>query len=95
MILMISKYQAPLDVVDQARADHLAFVDALGERGLVVSAGRQDPAVGGVVILDVDSATQAHEIFAEDPYVKQGLAVYEAINWLPTRGVLSTWQRPA
>jgi uncharacterized protein YciI len=29
MYLMISKYQVPLDEVDQVRDDHLAFLDGL------------------------------------------------------------------
>ncbi|MCA2212820.1 YciI family protein [Jidongwangia harbinensis] len=90
---MISTYSAPLEQVDEARADHLRFIDGLDERGLVVSAGRQEPPAGGVVLLDVDSAAEARALMAEDPYVVRGLAAYEAIGWQPTRGVLADWAR--
>jgi uncharacterized protein YciI len=89
--LMISTYSAPLEQVDEARADHLRFIDGLDERGLVVSAGRQEPPAGGVVLLQVDSAAEAHALMAEDPYVLRGLATYEAIGWQPMRGVLVGW----
>ena len=95
MYLMISTYLAPLDEVDKAREDHLAFVAGLEERGLVVSAGRQDPAVGGVILFDVDSEQEAQDLIAQDPYVLRGLAEYKATGWKPTRGILSTWKRPA
>ncbi len=91
---MISKYLAPLDEVDRARDEHLAFIAGLEERGLVVSAGRQDPAVGGVVLLAVDTEAEARELIAEDPYVLRGLAEYTATGWTPSRGVLADWKKP-
>jgi uncharacterized protein YciI len=81
--LMISTYLAPLDEVDEARDAH----DTLGDA--VISGGRQDPPVGGVVLLDAPSAEEAERIMADDPYVKQGLASYTATGWKPTRGVLA------
>ncbi|MFI7596359.1 YciI family protein [Actinoplanes sp. NPDC049681] len=89
---MISKYLAPLDEVDRARDDHLAFLGGLEERGLLVSAGRQDPAVGGVVLLGVDTEGEARELMAQDPYLLRGLAEYTAIGWTPARGVLAGWE---
>ncbi|MFI5936039.1 YciI family protein [Actinoplanes sp. NPDC051494] len=94
MYLMISTYLAPLDEVDAAREDHLAFIAGLEQRGLVVSAGRQDPAVGGVILLGVDSAAEAAELIAQDPYVLRGLAEYQATSWKPTRGALVGWKPP-
>ena len=84
---MISTYVVPLEQVDQAREAHQRFLDALGDR--VVSAGRQDPPAGGVVLIDAASEGAAYEIMAGDPYVVQGLAEYRAIGWQPTRGVLA------
>ena len=94
MYLMISTYRAPLEQVDAARAAHLAFVDGLVRAGVLVSAGRQDPPVGGILLLDVESEARAHELLADDPYVRQGLADYAATNWQPTRGVLADWKSP-
>jgi uncharacterized protein YciI len=91
---MISKYLAPLDEVDQARADHLAFLDGLIERGLLVTAGRQDPPAGGVILLNVDDEAQARELIAADPYQVKGLAEYTAIGWRPTVGVLAGHPKP-
>jgi uncharacterized protein YciI len=84
---MISTYLVPLEQVDQAREAQLRFLDGLAER--VVSAGRQDPPVGGVVLLEAGSEAEAHEVMAGDPYVVQGLAEYRAVGRQPTRGVLA------
>jgi uncharacterized protein YciI len=91
--LMISKYSAPLDEVDKVRDEHMAYLDKLSERGLVVSAGRQDPPVGGVILFDVDTEAEARELIAADPYVRHGVAEYTATGWRPTRGVLKDYRR--
>ena len=90
---MISKYLVPLDEVDKARDEHLAFLDGLAERGLVVSAGRQEPPTGGVVLLNVDQEAQANDVMSADPYVVKGIAEYAAIGWRPTRGVLADYAK--
>ncbi len=86
---MMSTYTRPLVEVDAARADHLAFMEALEAAGHVVGAGRQDPAVGGIVLLRADSAEAALALMADDPYVVRGLAEYRPVNWLVTRGPLA------
>ena len=92
MYLMISTYVVPLDEVDRLRDAHLAFLDSLEERGLVASAGRQDPPVGGVIILDVDSAEEALAVLADDPYVTGKAAEYRPIGFTPGRGVLKDFR---
>jgi uncharacterized protein YciI len=90
---MISTYQKPLAEVDQVREQHLRFVADLEERGLSVTAGRQDPPVGGIILLDVDTEAQAQELIAQDPYVLQGVATYVAVGWQISRGALAGYQR--
>lgn len=92
MHLMISTYTAPLDQVDAARAAHMEWLSGLEDRGLVVAAGRQDPPIGGIVLLATDSADEAAALMADDPYVLRGLATYRATGWQPTRGALAGWQ---
>ena len=91
MYLMISKYLVPLEEIDKVRADHLAFLEGLFERRTLVAAGRQDPPVGGMVLLDVSDEAAAHEVMAQDPYVLQGVAEYAAHGWRPTVGVLKDY----
>lgn len=95
MYLMISTYVKPLAEVDALREAHLSYLAGLEGRGLVVSAGRQDPAVGGVIIFAVDTEGEALELIGQDPYVLQGAATYTAIGWKPTRGALADWKPAA
>lgn len=92
MYLMISKYTAPLAEVDALRDDHLSYLEALEKRGLVVTAGRQDPPVGGVILFNVDTEEEARELISTDPYVLRDVAEYAATSWKPTRGALKDWQ---
>jgi uncharacterized protein YciI len=93
MYLMISTYLRPLDEVDLHRADHQAFLDTVEQAGILISAGRRVPPDGGIVLLAVDSAEQAQEVMAKDPYVLAGVAHYEPYGWAPGRGVLAGLDR--
>jgi uncharacterized protein YciI len=93
MILMISQYLRPIDEVDAARTDHKRFMDDLEATGVVVGAGRRDPAVGGIVLLDVATADEGSALMAGDPYVQRGLARYDPIGWDVVRGPLAGWTR--
>jgi uncharacterized protein YciI len=90
--LMISTYTVPLEEVDKLRDAHLAFLDEKEAQGLVVSAGRQDPPKGGVVILDVPSEAEAVAVMADDPYVTAKAGEYRAVGFNPSRGVLQNWK---
>jgi len=89
--LMISTYLVPLDEVAKVRDEHLAFLDGLVAQGTLVAAGRQDPPVGGMVLLDVADEATAREVMTQDPYVVGGLAEYEARGWTPTVGALKSY----
>ena len=94
MYLMVSKYLVSLDEVEKVRAEHLAYLDGLNERGLLVTAGRQEPPVGGVVLLNVDDEARAREVIADDPYVTSGAAEYTPIGWTATKGALAGYPKP-
>ena len=91
MYLMISTYLVPLDEIAQVRDEHLAFLEGLVANGTVVAAGRQDPPVGGMVLLDVADEATAREVLTQDPYVVRGFAEYEARGWAPTVGALKSY----
>jgi uncharacterized protein YciI len=88
---MISKYLVSLDEVAKVRDEHLAFLEGLVEQGVVVAAGRQNPPVGGMVLLDVADEERAFEVISRDPYVLKDVAEYSSIGWQPTVGVLADY----
>ncbi|WP_433372757.1 YciI family protein [Actinoplanes sp. CA-142083] len=88
---MISTYLVPLDEVAKVRDEHLAFLEGLFAQGTLVAAGRQDPPVGGMVLLDVAYEAAAREVISRDPYLVRGIAEYEARGWNPTVGALKDY----
>ncbi|GAA2652062.1 YciI family protein [Paractinoplanes durhamensis] len=86
MYVLISNYLVPLEEVDKARDEHVAFLDGLLQQGKLVVAGRQDPPVGGLVVIDVDTEAEARAIMAHDPYVLRNLADYTFTGFKPSLG---------
>jgi hypothetical protein len=52
--------------------------------------GRQNPAVGGVIIGRADSIDAFRDLLAEDPFVRRGLAEYHVVEFEPTAAALDT-----
>lgn len=74
-------YQQPLEVVDQTRPDHIAWIEREIEAGRLLLAGRQESQQGGVLITaDIDPA-EADELIANDPYSLAGLVSYERLSF--------------
>lgn len=70
-------YLQPLDVVDQTRPAHVAWVKDHIDAGTLILAGRQEFQGGGVLITgDIDAAA-ADELITTDPYLLAGLVSYE------------------
>ncbi|WP_203812781.1 YciI family protein [Paractinoplanes tereljensis] len=86
---MISKYLVSLEEVDKARDEHLAFLDGLVKSGKLVIAGRQNPPVGGLVMIEAETEDEARALMADDPYVQRGLAEYTATGFRPSLGKLA------
>ena len=89
MYVMISKYLVSPEEVDKVRGDHLAFLDSLVKSGKLVIAGRQDPPVGGLVMIDAETEEEARELMAADPYIQHGVAEYSATGFRPSLGKLA------
>ena len=74
-------YLQPLDVVDQTRPAHVAWIQREIEAGRLLLAGRQESQQGGVLITaDIDTA-EAERLMAEDPYQLAGLVSYERLSF--------------
>lgn len=66
-------YVAPLDAIDAAMTDHVAWLTQGYDAGLIVASGRRTPRTGGIVILRGEHDAVA-ALVATDPFVARGLA---------------------
>jgi len=74
-------YDQPLDVIDQTRPAHLAWLADEVAAGRILLAGRQESGTGGVLITGDISAEDAQDIIDRDPYTLAGVVSYERLSF--------------
>ncbi|MUL80660.1 MULTISPECIES: YciI family protein [unclassified Mycolicibacterium] len=74
-------YQKPLDVVDQTRPAHVAWLNDEVAAGRILLAGRQESQAGGVLVTGDISVEEAQSVIDRDPYSLAGLVSYERLSF--------------
>jgi uncharacterized protein YciI len=69
---------------------HRAFLDRYYQSGHLIASGPQVPRTGGVILAKASSRDELVKIFAEDPFVKQGYAEYQYIEFIPVKKAAGT-----
>ncbi|GAU65669.1 hypothetical protein SSP35_02_00360 [Streptomyces sp. NBRC 110611] len=84
MFVLELTYTAPLERVDAALADHVAWLQKQYAAGHFLAAGRKVPREGGVILAaGMDRAT-VERIVAEDPFVVAGVCEYRIVEFVAT-----------
>ncbi len=83
MIVAILRYLVELEIIEAHVIEHRDFLKKLADQKLIVAAGPQVPRNGGVIIANIKDRQTFLEIFAQDPYVKHGLAEYQIYQFNP------------
>lgn len=83
LFIVTINYIKPLEEVNEKRGEHLAFISNYVLAGNFLAVGRQDPAVGGVVIAHNMSKEELQNILEQDPYYTNGLANFNIIKFNP------------
>ncbi|WP_438484643.1 YciI family protein [Streptomyces sp. S186] len=85
MFVLELTYIAPLDRVDAALPDHVAWLEEGYAAGHFLASGRKNPRDGGVIIAaGIDRAT-AEKITADDPFVRAGVCEYRITEFAATK----------
>lgn len=82
MFLIDLQYVVPLERVDAALEDHVAFLREQYERGLFLISGRKVPRTGGVILARGVSRAELDAILDTDPFRQQGLARYTVTEFV-------------
>ena len=84
-----NKPDYPDDELDRLQESHLAFLDSLYERGLLLSSGpladRDDEGLRGICVYAA-SVDEARRLAAEDPFVQAGWMEPVTFTWLARAG---------
>jgi uncharacterized protein YciI len=84
MFVLELTYTAPLERVDELKADHMAWVKAQYDAGVFVASGRKEPRDGGVIIAVGDDRAVVEELVAGDPFSVAGICEYRVTQFLAT-----------
>lgn len=74
-------YLQPLDVIDQARPAHVAWLNDEVAAGRILLSGRQESQAGGVLVTGDISVEDAQDIMARDPYQVAGIVRYDRLSF--------------
>lgn len=84
MLIAISKYTQPLSIVDTFRAEHHQYLKPLFDADKLLTCGRQNSLVGGVIIPKNISREEFEDILRKDPFVIAGVSKYEIFEFTPS-----------
>ncbi|MER7397404.1 YciI family protein [Streptomyces sp. NPDC000151] len=87
MFILELTYTAPLDRVEAALDQHVAWLDQHFAAGHFLASGRKQPRDGGVIIASVDDRATAEKITQEDPFVTAGVCEYRITEFIATKTV--------
>ncbi len=85
MFIVKLTYNKSLATIDQLRPAHLDFLDKYYAQEVFIASGRQDPAIGGVIIARGVSKSELIEILHQDPFYLEKVADYEVTEFSPNK----------
>lgn len=81
MFAVHSVYLKSIEEVDKHLDAHRAFLKPLYEKGIAICSGPKIPRTGGFILMQTTSKEAALEIMQSDPYVINGVACYDVIEF--------------
>lgn len=85
MFLVSLTYQVPMEQVEPAMDEHMAFVDRHYATGMFLASGRKVPRTGGVILARAENRAALEAVLAEDPFWRLQLARFEITEILISR----------
>lgn len=85
MFVLIARYTKPIEEVDRLLDDHKAWITRHADAGRILLTARQVPLTGGLILARGPDIGVMHEMIAEDPFHRAGLAEYEVLEYAPVR----------
>ena len=79
--VLTTTYLKPVDVVDQTRPAHVAWLHEEVTAGRILLAGRVESATGAVLITGDISDEAVEDLIARDPYTLAGLVRCERVSF--------------
>ncbi len=85
MYIVLVNYVKPLDVVDEYLPAHRKFLQDNYDKGIFLLSGPREPRTGGIILAQAGSRWELAAVLEQDPYITEGVAKYEIIEFKTTR----------
>jgi uncharacterized protein YciI len=92
LYVVLMHYTKPLDQVDAVRPAHNAHLERHAAQGTVLAWARRDPPAGGVLVVAAPDRAAVEGVVADDPYVREGVARPEIVEFRAANVRLSPGQ---
>ena len=84
VFLISLRYTAPLERIDALLGRHVEWLKEQREAGHFLAWGRKVPRDGGLILVRGASRTEIERLAAGDPFVLEGAAEADVIEWAPS-----------
>jgi uncharacterized protein YciI len=78
-------YVRPLEEIDAAMRQHVAFLNKQYTRKVFLVSGRKIPRTGGIILAHGIPRAELEALMATDPFVAGGLATFEVTEFNPSQ----------
>lgn len=78
--ILLEKCSTP-DAFQKVVPDHVAYMDRLHERGVLIAGGPFHDGSGGLVLIEAESEAAAVAVAEGDPFIRQGVERYTLKRW--------------
>lgn len=85
MYVLILHYKKPLADIDANLEAHRAYLGSFYEKDKLLASGPQIPRNGGIVLGEFENEAELKSFVENDPFVKAGVAEYQAIQFDPVK----------
>ena len=85
MFVIELKYKVAIEKVDQYLIEHRNFLEAGYQKNYFIVSGPKNPRTGGIILSQLKDRTQLEKILSEDPFLLQGVADYEIMEFTPVK----------
>lgn len=85
LFIVSLRYLVPLERIDAAMKDHVAFLDKHFAKKEFLAAGRLVPRTGGIILARAKDREAVEKIMKQDPFVKRKLAGVDIVEFVASK----------
>ena len=82
MFIVSLTYKVPIEIVDKHITDHITYLKEQYNAGHFIASGRKVPRTGGIILSNIESIDELHNILSKDPFYIHEIAAYDITEFV-------------